>query len=556
MQRLLVILSLVVALQSRASCCLAQELELECSPSHYKYDWERLNYYELLGLKYPASELDSKGIRKAYRQQAQLWHPDKNQNSNSTSTSTSTSTEECTARFSRIADAYGVLNNADKRYEYDLFLQYCDEQGYNDNNDSTTRSSYRQKWSKLFAKKIVDPLRVFEEFLFGGGYDRDESSNSYYNKHDQFRDSSFGSSSRRHQRQQHQHQDPIRISKHQDTLQDPYTGEEIIRISQTEEYPPDPSSGRCCYYRILSQEFTKRFDPYTGLSLHPITEPYVRDEGYSSDPPPNAQSSSSSSSSSPQPRQSLLFPGDILTPKSALLVSPNQRYYAGLSPECELIIMVDNTFGGDDDLIWSSETFGQNCFATIKGPHLVVAMGRPELPHRILWYSNAQEDDDDDDYGLFQEAPDQSTYLAQLDNDGSLVVYKVWSNPDTASSLSVATKVWMATRQFLLGNTRADAFGHGLTYKRCIYATGPLGCVRVARRLYQVSLDIYYTLKRVVSRIDAVFDTWMDLILEEDDYLHAFQESIWNGFGSQMANKSARLVRKVVEFVMLTTRGK
>jgi hypothetical protein len=64
--------------------------------------------------------------------------------------------------------------------------------------------------------------------------------------------------------------------------------------------------------------------------------------------------------------------------------------------------------------------------------------------------------------GLFQ-APDQSPNLTQLDNDESLVVYKVWSNPGTASPLSVATKVWMATCNFLLGNTRADAFGHGLT---------------------------------------------------------------------------------------------
>ena len=511
---------------------------VECNPKTPQYDWESLNYYELLGLAWQDElDLEAKDIRKAYRKQAQIWHPDKSTNQKNNNSTI----EECTARFARISEAYEILSDPPKRKEYDRFLQYCDEIRQQDR--SSDSKSFR--WSNLF-QNFGDPLRVFEEFFFGG-YE-DEVEDDFWNA-DLFREASSAYS--RHQ--QHKHQRPERVSKQQQILQDPFSGEEIIRISQTEEYPVDHQSGKF-YYRIISQEFVKRFDPYTGINLQPITQPYLSDEGYRRPSDRKTQQQRSPFGAQPQLPPSLLFPGDVLTSTSSkLLVSPNQRYYAGLSPECELLIMAENRFG-EDDLIWSSETFGKNCFATLRGPHLVIAMGHPEQHHQILWYSEAFDYGGGDNYGFFQQR--RSTYMAQLDNDGSLAVYKVWNQP--LESQTMAGRAWLATRNFLLGTSRADYDdqfvsntynNNSIIFKRCIYATGPLGCFRLARRFYQLSFSIYYSIKHILARIDNAFDDWMDLIMEEDDFARAFKE-YGSAFGSGLANKSARLVRRVLEFMM------
>jgi hypothetical protein len=99
---------------------------LECphqqpsNDSSSKYDWETLDYYELLGLKphddnvrdkrsntrrrgrkqqqkVDTSTVDTKDVRKAYRKQAQLHHPDK-------VVASDVSKEESNARFTRIAE--------------------------------------------------------------------------------------------------------------------------------------------------------------------------------------------------------------------------------------------------------------------------------------------------------------------------------------------------------------------------------------------------------------------------------------------------------------------
>lgn len=117
-----------------------------CQRRFTKFDWERLNYYELLGLVgdddakarqrqissllrwngwnsnkrgknelVDTSNIDMKQIRKAYRRAAQLHHPDK---ATTGTGSKSTSIEESTARFAKIAEAYEVLSDPSKRTEY------------------------------------------------------------------------------------------------------------------------------------------------------------------------------------------------------------------------------------------------------------------------------------------------------------------------------------------------------------------------------------------------------------------------------------------------------
>lgn len=524
-----------------------QHSDVECTPSNVEYDWQQWDYYQLLGLTRPSSSssdsktpVDSKTIRKAYRKQAQLWHPDKQLTwKNSTAT-----IEESTARFAQIAQAYEVLSDDWKRREYDLFLQYCES--ILQEEEAAARLLKRKSWAKLFSN-IVDPFRVFEEFFFGKETEQEEEEDSWF----------FDMPPR--------NADPVRITKHQDQFMDPIRHYEVVRISQTEEYAPD-GTGRF-YYRIVSQDFVKQVDPYTGrISLQPLTRPYLRDEGYKTPKPVKEE----------LPRQSLLFPGDVLTPKSALLVSPNRRYYAGLSPECVLIIMADNPVG-DDVVVWSSDSQytsstdsyrQQNqpeyCFATLRGPHLVVALGRPEMPHRILWYSDASEPDESEpSSGDASYYTSPSTFLAQLDNDGSLVVYKVWSSSPHLKELPLAARAWLVARHYMDGATRDDHYesllssvspsylsSEAATYKRCMYATGPSGCYRLARRLYQLSLDIYFRIKTIVAKMDDMFDVWMDLIMEEDNYLQALKQST-SGIGSQIVNKSARLVRRVLELILL-----
>jgi len=614
-------------------------LEILCTPNNVQYEWERWNYYEILGLTRPTTSdattttmttattttttttIDPKTIRKAYRKQAQLWHPDKrptssqqttssnnnngndgvrNNNNNkknkhnsttvtASSSSSSNNKEEATARFAQIAQAYEVLSDEWKRKEYDLFLQYCDNMAMQENDivDESVVGRRRPQWAKVLSK--IDPFALFEEFFsFGNGKGRYQDDDEDDEDATWFFD------------MPPQNSDPIRITKYQEEFRKPNSSsgggrgggsssiEEFVRVSQMEEYAPD-ASGRY-YYRVVSQEFIKQIDPYTGnVILTPVTTPYLREEGHEKKKP------------SALPRQSLLFPGDVFTSSSPLLVSPNRRYYAGLSQECEFVIMAENTFG-DDTPVWSSESSfpsPDHCFLTLRGPHLVIALGRPEMPHQILWYSESTTTDDESPPGprggystsdknnnerMFSSP---STYLAQLENDGSLVVYKVWSPSPYFQELPLSSRAWWTARHFIDGTTRDDqyyeslmAMGGGFssssssssssfqrsssssstssattpTYKRCMYATGPLGCHRLARRLYQLSLEIYFRLKSIMGKMDVMFDTLMDLMMEEENYLQILMEST-SGFGSQLVSRSARLVRRVLELIILRGSG-
>ena len=65
------------------------------------------DYYEVLGVSKSASESE---IKKAYRQMALKYHPDKNEGD-----------KEAEEKFKEAAEAYEILSNADKRQRYDQF---------------------------------------------------------------------------------------------------------------------------------------------------------------------------------------------------------------------------------------------------------------------------------------------------------------------------------------------------------------------------------------------------------------------------------------------------
>ena len=63
------------------------------------------DYYEILGVKKNASEAE---IKKAYRELAKKYHPDKNKGN-----------KEAENRFKEISEAYAVLSDQEKRGQYD-----------------------------------------------------------------------------------------------------------------------------------------------------------------------------------------------------------------------------------------------------------------------------------------------------------------------------------------------------------------------------------------------------------------------------------------------------
>src|ERR1044071_4545724 len=65
------------------------------------------DYYQVLGVARGATEVE---IKKAYRQMALKYHPDKNPGN-----------KEAEEKFKEAAEAYEVLSDSDKRQRYDQF---------------------------------------------------------------------------------------------------------------------------------------------------------------------------------------------------------------------------------------------------------------------------------------------------------------------------------------------------------------------------------------------------------------------------------------------------
>jgi len=64
------------------------------------------DYYDILGV---SKDCSTKDIKKAYRKLALKWHPDKNKGNE----------KEAQEKFKKIAEAYSVLSDPDKRKQYD-----------------------------------------------------------------------------------------------------------------------------------------------------------------------------------------------------------------------------------------------------------------------------------------------------------------------------------------------------------------------------------------------------------------------------------------------------
>jgi curved DNA-binding protein CbpA len=457
------------------------------------YEWEDLNYYQILGLgennsqssspdgdASGTSSITSKDIRKAYRRQAQQWHPDKLVHKQGQGKDQNITVEESNARFAKIAEAYSVLNNDDKRNDYNRYLRQQQREQWQEQEHREQQQQQRDKQDKSRQQQqppqqaetasswttwtwndfsMQDPLRMFEEFFYGTAEDDDDDDDwtHHYQAHgDPYseypRGSTFfggssgggtGSSSSYargspYQSKSNSNPHPIRTYQEEQVWMDPASGREILRILQTDEYQGQQQGQ--VYYTVVAQDFVEEWDRYQrAFVFYPLQrEPFVVDEGYRDRPETTRTASSSrrrgeeSNNYKQQQQQrgtlvSTLLPESVLVSDNDRPLLQNGRFTAVISSRCELWI-ADSVW---DTIVWTSETdlllgyhlYQQQsiqCQLALRGPHLVLAtVGYPE---QLLWYSDA--DNVDDDYYYNDATASDDSYFARLDSDGSLAVYQ------------------------------------------------------------------------------------------------------------------------------------
>ena len=93
-----------------------------------------INYYQILNIKKNSSQDE---IKKAYRQAAIFWHPDKNKSSNAHE------------KFVQISEAYEILSNVEKRQLYDkIYSEYFDRK-----SDIQVSQVKKEESKKSYASK-------------------------------------------------------------------------------------------------------------------------------------------------------------------------------------------------------------------------------------------------------------------------------------------------------------------------------------------------------------------------------------------------------------------
>ena len=527
---------------------LSADDSYHCGPSDdpIEYDWQRLDYYSILDLPQPKEKasrkarrklrdkIDTKQIKKSYRTQAQIYHPDKAASGrNSTLT-----VAESTKRFSRIAEAYEVLNDESKRREYDAWLLDCEVE-----ETDSSKSDNDNRWKNMFDNfsSAVDPRRVFEDFFYG----HTETG----------------------RRQPPKKEKPLRVVETREMLYSPTTSQPILRVYQTEEYKPN-RKGKC-FYRVIAQDYMEQYDQYSGQwHYQPISKPTVMEEGYRD-----------LSEIDRRQVDSILYGREFMTPANKPLKSENGRYTAGLTPECELVVVEHDIFDEDDDrIIWSSDTYvppshlrKNGCFMGMQGPLVVLSLGSPEYQGPILWTSEVSDDVWLEDERIRFKGGLDPQYFVRLEDDGNLVVYseRIVSDrqqPDYVNEFHAhpgyntrAAKAWRSVRQWFrkrlssIDDDENFTHAHGESYSTrtfCLYATGPAGCNRPGRKILRLASNISRGFKNTVKHLDQKLDDFIERIREDDDEeLHDILLRVLGNAGHEVASGAQRSASAIRDFI-------
>lgn len=477
------------------------------------YEWDNWDYYEILGLDRNA-EYSEKEIKKAYRKQAQQWHPDKADNNKSNKTTK----QESNDRFARIAEAYQVLTK--EKQEYDKFLRRRVNQKF-DGFSHTSNDEGGYYSDDLYAApprdyyEPVDPWAVFQEF-FGDLY-----SNHMYARGESYHssgsfDDGYGSHTHRSS-QRIRTRTPDRFWEEEEFFVNDY-GQTIVRKIQTSSYFFEKEEG---FLQTVAQDYAPRQqDLYTGeWFYHPLQdEPVVLQEGIFEFVYDTSWAESISGSIPRFMDPSALWPDVTLVKGSQMRTGP---YVVELSSDCDLTSYRENIINADEPhLLWSLRESGQiplyvnsvsDCRLELQGSQLFLYIANNA--GSLLWASKPDDESD----------PHSNTYLARLDADGTLAVYRIQALVFQRLWLS---RIWkqtiLATEPNSLLSTSCELFwsvvlgkrirrtsSEGVTSETCIVAIGsPFGCVRVGRKLVQLLRNA----KAFVERLFSILDRLLDMI--------------------------------------------
>ncbi len=549
-------------------------------------------------------------------------------NNNSTGSSidySNMSMEDCNKRFVKISEAYETLRDDAKRREYDQYLLNAEDDMQRQRKQkarSTQRSEYnhgnqsgrgdysyshsssdvsnpkqQQSPSSMFQDFFSDPMSVFEEFFFGTSDKRgatdfmDDLFESFYNggrtynggrskqNQQEQRQQNYNGRSQGRKRTQgsFQNRQPDRTFASETTEKryDPRFRAEVVKVLQREEFD-QPEMGKI-YFRVMAQEFIEEFDPYgRSLGYTPISEPYIMDDGYK--PMKKKRNENKRSSGGRRRQEEIRRPlrkqshrlekNQYITTKTEHLHSKNEKYYAGLTEECELIIVRNGGPDREDTLVWRSNTYvpprhRRGCALAMYGPRIAIIVGDVENPSTIMWNSPPPPPltpgyNEDDEEELID-------YYCSLDDDGNLAVYRTRESINISSVtkgdlVSIAemwwsdlvkgedhfrhydthaAEKWKSIRQWATLKTKSkpgdwkewaskfDSKGRNGQHRKsnvkqvdeCVYATGPAGCLTPGRHFLQFSRNIKYSIGKAAAKVDDTVVGFVDYIYEgsEDD---------------------------------------
>jgi curved DNA-binding protein CbpA len=438
--------------------------------------WRDWDYYRILGLNASDSTaITAAEVRQAYRIQAKRYHPDKvlsrtNRSSESLTAGSKETADEVNERFAKIAEAYEVLSNDQSREEYDYHLRlqqqrdayaghhhgYGEYQNSNDEHNGffyeSSPSSY-QRHDPRYAWDLFD--EIMQEW-----WDPTEahfaSASSYFQQQQQQQRDFHNPHQSNHQHHHHLHPDHLNlhemqmIREEQTTFIDPSTGWEVLRVAQTFQSSPTAQ------WRI-TQDFVEDWDPYSHhWAYRPISEPTIESV------PSSWQSSAAyswshqqgaaqgSQSEQYQNLPSLLWQDQALVEGSYLEQPP----YIATLVDCQLMIVqlppsdTENinegaTWDADNhELVWSSPPASYHgdtsCRVELLGSRLVVASA---ATGRIHWSS--LPDSEEDDESFYNPSRTPSTYVARLDTDATISVYRLPASVASSDSDEHPRMIWM-----------------------------------------------------------------------------------------------------------------